>query len=118
MKDMPIKPMVRQYVSDFLMIGLFSIFFITIIVACFIAWNQVVWHSQDATNYAAEYTGILNNVIVYLLGVFSGVVGVLFNIKPEDQRKSIDQSVKVAKEIGALAFAEKEQSPEEANDNE
>lgn len=60
---------------------------------------------MDPTNYAAEFTGLLNNVIVYLLGVFSGVIGVLYNIKPEDQAKSIDQSVKVSKEIGAVGMA-------------
>lgn len=115
--NQPVKPLVRQYVSDFIMIGLFVIFFIVIIVVCFIGWNQIVYHSADSTNYASESMGVLNNIIVYCLGIFSGVVGVLFNIKPDEQRKNIDQSVKVSKEVGMVYMVEqKEESVPEQDD--
>lgn len=107
MKD---KIFVSKWVGDFLAIGIFAVFFMTVVTAMFIAFFQVGANGD----YAPEYTGILNNVIVYLLGVFSGVIGVLFGIKQEEMAKNIDQSAKVSKEVGAVYFAEeKEKSIDE-----
>jgi hypothetical protein len=101
-QDLPVKPLVRQWVSDYFVFLVISLFTGVMIFICALTWNQVVYKGD----YAAEYTGIINNFVVFILGgVIGAVIGVLFNIKPEDQRKAIDQSVKVSKEVGAVGMA-------------
>jgi hypothetical protein len=74
------KIFVSQWVSDMIGAGIFLVFCLTVAVALVIAFYQVRANGE----YAAEYTGIVNNLIVYLLGVFSGIIGVLWGIKQGD----------------------------------
>jgi hypothetical protein len=104
---------VSKWVGDFITVGLFGAFFASVAMALALAFLQVGKNGE----YAAEYTGIVNNVIVYLLGVFSGVIGVLFGIKNSEMTANIKASADVSKEIGAEKFVQMEIDKMEASAN-
>lgn len=102
--------LIDKWVSNIIAIGLLSIFGGVIIVAMLIAYNQIVWHSGDPSSYASEFTGIINNIIVFGLGAFfNSVLGKLLGIRNDEMSKAVDQSAKVSKEVGAVYFAEQKE---------
>lgn len=115
------KVMVDRWVSNLIAVGLLSIFGGVITMAMVIAYNQIIWHSGDPTSYASEFTGLINNIVVFGLGAFfNSVLGKLFGIRNDEMNKSIEQSSEVSKKIGLSAVAEQHDKLQESpnTDNE
>lgn len=88
------KIIVSQWVSNFIGVGLFSIFACSVITALCIAFLQVGANWE----YAPEFTGIVNNIIVYLLWVFSGIVWVLWWVKKWEEDKAPEEMMTLPNE--------------------
>ena len=113
--------LIDKWVTNIIAIGLLAIFGGVIFVAMGIAWNQIVWHAGDPNSYASEFTGIINNIIVFGLGAFfNSVLGKLLGIRNDEMNKSIEQSTKSSKEVGLSAVAEQHDKLQESpnTDNE
>lgn len=101
------KPLISNWVVDYIAFFLVTLFGVIVATGLALAWNQVVWHADSPNNYASEYTGILNSLIMFGMGVFfSSVVGKLFGIKQEDIKANVEQAVKTSKDIGLSAVSE------------
>ena len=113
--------LIDKWVTNIIAVGLLAIFAGVIATAMGIAWNQIVWHAGDPNSYASEFTGIINNIIVFGLGAFfNSVLGKLLGIRNDEMNKSIEQSTKTSKEVGLKAVAQQHdellESPEVDND--
>lgn len=105
------KPLVSKWVSNLFVTVVIVLFACIMMLIGLIAYLQVGVDGQ----YAAEYTGMLNNFMVFFLGtIVGGVIGVLYNIKPEDMQKLADVSVKTSKDIGLSAVAEQHDKLQES----
>lgn len=99
--------LIDKWVTNIIALGLLTIFASVIMVAMGIAWNQIVWHSNDPSSYASEFTGIINNIIVFGLGAFfNSVLGKLLGIRNDEMSKSLEQATTASKQIGLSAVAE------------
>lgn len=109
------KPLISNWVVDYIAFFLVTLFGVIVATGLALAWNQVVWHADSPNNYASEYTGILNSLIMFGMGVFfSSVVGKLFGIKQEEIKANVEQAVKSSKEIGLSAVAEQHDKLQES----
>lgn len=109
------KPLISNWVVDYIAVFLVTLFGAIVATGLALAWNQVVWNLDNPNNYASEYTGILNSLIMFGMGVFfSSVVGKLFGIKQEEIKANVDQAVKTSKDIGLSAVAEQHDKLQES----
>lgn len=107
--------LVDKWVANTIAVGLMAIFGGVIFTAMAIAWNQVVWHSGDSNSYASEFTGIVNNIIVFGLGAFfTSVLGKLFGIRNDEMKQNMEIATKASKEIGLSAVAEQHDKLQES----
>jgi len=109
------KPLISNWVVNYIAVFLVTLFGAIVATGLALAWNQVVWNLDNPNNYASEYTGILNSLIMFGMGVFfSSVVGKLFGIKQEDIKANVEQAVKTSKDIGLSAVTEQHDKLQES----
>lgn len=89
------KPLATQWVINAYAIGLLFIFMGCVGTLLFFGYQQIMNDGQ----YSAESFGAINNIIVFLLGVVSGIVGsVIFGMEPTDVSAATKNSSERAKE--------------------
>lgn len=109
------KPLISNWVVDYIAVFLVTLFGVIVATGLALAWNQVVWNLDNPNNFASEYTGILNSLIMFGMGVFfSSVVGKVFGIKQEEIKANVEQAVNSSKEIGLSAVAEQHDKLQES----
>lgn len=109
------KPLISNWVVNYIAVFLVTLFGVIVATGLALAWNQVVWNLDNPNNYASEYTGILNSLIMFGMGVFfSSVVGKLFGIKQEEIKANVEQAVKSSKDVGLSAVAEQHDKLQES----
>lgn len=110
--------LIDKWVINVVVIILVTLFASIVFLVLALAWNQVVYHSNETTSYASEFVGILNSILLISVGVFfSSLISKIFNIKTEDMQKNIDQSVKVSKQAGLEMMVDKlQESPKVDNE--
>jgi hypothetical protein len=89
------KPLASLWVVNLYAIGIMTVFTSCVGVLLYLGIHQINSNGE----YAAESFGAINNIIVYLLGVLSGIVGqVIFGMEPTDLKGMTKDASDRAKE--------------------
>jgi len=96
------KPIVSRWVSNYVGTMVLNMFIFVVIIVALVAWHQVTRGGE----YAAEFAGMINYLVVSFMTIFIGVMGALFGISQKDIKENVAQQKEVSKEIGAEKFVQ------------